>query len=103
MLVEKYIIIGIKNPNPCVTDVVKQSGYGNSLIDPINVIRELRSDIFVDFDGPFTTKTKALNRLETIRYNVYGVMYWSILPVIVDVSLKEARYLKLSKIKRKTK
>ena len=102
MLVEKYIVIGIKISTSCVTDITRQNTYVNTnLIDPISVIREQRNDIFVDFDGPFITKNKAFDRILKIKYNVSNIMYWSVLPVVVDVSIKEARYLKLIKIKKK--
>jgi hypothetical protein len=103
MLVEKYIVIGIKHPKEVITDVVKQSSY-NSLIDPISVIRENKNDIFVDFFGNiFTTKNEAFQRIQEIQKNVSDVMYWSVLPTVVEVSVQEARYLKLKKLKKRIK
>ena len=105
MLVEKYIVIGIKHPKDVIIDLTRKNIYdGMNIIDPISVVREQRNDIFVDLFGEtFMTKAEAFQRLDEIRWNVKDVMYWSILPIVVDVSIKEARYLKLLKIKKKIK
>ena len=105
MLVEKYIVIGIKHPREVVTDITKQTSFGTSnLIDPISVIRENKNDIFVDYFGKvFTTKNEAFQRIYEIQKNLPNVMYWSVLPTVVEVSLQEARYLKLKKLKKKIK
>jgi len=104
MLVEKYIIVGVKHPKEVVTDIIKQSSYDyNVIINPISIIKESKNDVFVDFDGPFVSKTKAMIRLEEIWRNVSNIAYWSILPVMVNVSTEEARYIKLKRINKKIK
>jgi hypothetical protein len=102
MLVEKYLIIGIKYSRDVVIDVVKQSSYSNNLIDPISVMKEPREDIFVDY-YEVSTKSKAIDRLNEISKNVSNIKYWSILPVMVNVSVEEARFLKLKRLNKKMK
>lgn len=102
MLVEKYLIIGIKYSKDVVIDIVKQSSYSNNLIDPISVMREPREDIFVDY-YELSTKDKAIKRLIEIRGNVSNVKYWSILPIMIDVPIQEARKLKLMRLNKKLK
>lgn len=103
MLIEKYIIIGIKEPADVVTNIIKIPSY-NSIIDNINFIKEQKYDIFVDIMSyPYINKSDAFKRIEKIKNNVPNIMYWSILPVIVDVSFNEARYLKLKQLKKKLK
>jgi predicted phosphoadenosine phosphosulfate sulfurtransferase len=105
MLVEKYIIVGLKDSKDVVTDVVKQNnGYNyNTIIDSVSLIKNPMRDFFVDFDGPFSTKTKAIDRLNMIYGNISDIKYYSILPVMIHVSLQEARYLKLSRLNKKLK
>lgn len=103
MLVEKYIIVGIKQPRDVVTDIVKGSSYEyNLIINPISVIKETREDIFVDY-YELNTKSKAIERLSEISKNIHDVKYWSILPIMVDVSTEEARFHKLKKLNKKIK
>jgi hypothetical protein len=102
MLVEKYIVLGIKQPRDKVVDVVRDQSYGNNIIDPIRVIKEQSNNIFVDY-GTYSTKNKALERIDIIRHNVYDVLYWSIFPIVEDVSVLEARHLKLLRINRRLK
>jgi len=103
MLVEKYIVIGIKYPKDVVTNIIKIPTY-NSIIDNVNFIKEPKNDIFVDgFVGPYTKKSDAFKRIENIKNNVSDIMYWSILPVVVEVTFNEARLLKLKKLRNKLK
>ena len=76
MFVEKYLILGIKYP---------------------------KNEIFVDNFYPNNTKTEAYARLNIIQNNVPDIMYWSILPIVVNVTTKEARRLKLLRINKKIK
>ena len=104
MLVEKYTVIGIKYPKDYISDVIKQPSYNNTFIaDPISVIREQRDDIFIDFDGPYITKSKAFDRINTIRWNFGNIRFWSVLPIVTDVSIQEARKLKLMRLNKKLK
>jgi hypothetical protein len=104
MLVEKYIVIGIKYPKDYISDVIKQPSYnGTFIIDPITVVREQRDDIFIDFGGPYITKSKAFDRINVIRWNLGNIRYFSVLPIVTDVSVQEARYLKLLKLNKKLK
>ena len=103
MLVEKYIVVGIKRSRDVITDVIKQSSYDYSLIiNPISIIKEPRRDVFVDF-GSYDTKNQAFDRLNQIYRNVSDVEYWSILPIIEDVAIIKARKLKLMRLTKKIK
>lgn len=102
MLVEKFIIIGILDQKEVLVDLVKNGGY-NNIIESVNMVKELKNDMIIDFYSPFNTKSEALKRLSEIYKNKDDVLYWSILPVIVEVSIEEARYLKLSKLVKKLK
>jgi hypothetical protein len=100
MLIEKYIIVGIEYSTDIIKDITKAAVY-NSIIDNISIVKQKHHNIFVDeFAGPFTYKSDALKRLENIRNNFYNVVYWSIYPVIVDVTLQELRMIKLKKLKK---
>lgn len=64
MIVEKYIITGIKHPTLCVTDILRQNNYGNNLIDSVSVVRDNINKIFIDdFGGVFNTKEKAIKKI----------------------------------------
>ena len=103
MLVEKYIVVGIKRSRDVITDVIKQSSYDyNLIINPISIIKEPRRDVFVDF-GSYDTKNQAFDRLNQIYQNVSDVEYWSILPIIEDVPIIKARKLKLMRLTKKIK
>lgn len=103
MLVEKYIVVGIRRSREVITDVIKQTSYDyNLIINPISVLKEPRRDLFVDF-GTYDTKSQAFNRLNDIYHNVPDVQYWSILPIIEDVPITKARKLKLSRLTKKLK
>jgi hypothetical protein len=104
MIVEKYIIIGLKYPTPYITDIIKQNYYENNLIDSVSVNKDNMNKIFIDeFSNVFNTKIEAMKRLEEIYFNVGEVKYWSILPILVDVPLNEARYLKLNRLIKRIK
>ena len=102
MFVEKYLIIGIKKPQPVVIGLTKENSYSNNLISPIQVINGSTRDIFIDF-GSYDTKNDAYNRLAEIYKNVEHIDCWSILPVTEDVSIVAARKLKLLRLNKKLK
>ena len=101
MLAEKFIIIGILQGKNEIVDIIKDYSNSNNIIDTVRTVKELKNNIIVDFNSPFNTKSQALKRLSEIYNNRIDILHWSILPVIVDVSIKEARYLKLIKLRKK--
>ena len=104
MFVEKYLIIGIKYPKDVITDLTRKNIFDKTnIIDPITITRESRNEIFVDNFYTCNTKSEAFARLNIIQGNIPDIMFWSILPIVVDISVEEARRLKLSKLIKKLK
>lgn len=105
MYIEKYQLMGIKYTDSEVTDILNQSnnnynsGYNDISISlNLQFIKKEKHHIFFPNHTDFNTRDEAIKYLESNRYIHDDVQFWSILPVLVDVSLEEARLLKIENI-----
>lgn len=108
MYVEKYKLVTIKYKEEKLSNIIKNDNYNNynynnnntlNINFNLELIREWKHEFELIDDYIFDTKKDALKTLESIRYNYTNVQHWSILPVLVDVPITEARKLKINNVK----
>jgi len=115
MIVERFIVIGLKYNRPMITNVINgtnSSGYGNGLNLNISLdfVEENATPVITDHKK-FDTKDEAIMHLSIIRTqiqientNIYTheISSWSIISVYDDIyDLVQVRKYKILKLKNR--